>query len=397
MPTPKVAIITLFYKNYNYGGILQAYALQKAIEKIGYECEVVKLDRSIKKADKSIKGIFKKILIKIRKILTVFFLYKRNRVVSRQLSVKREYFEAFMKENVKQTESVYNCNNINKLLPLYDIFISGSDQVWSPVSGRPETFLSFVPSTKLKISYAASFGADTISKEYADYIKPMLERYDAISVREQNAKQIVDTILQNEESVVSLDPTLLIQANEWDMVAKPIKALENKKYVLLYFIGEANDGWYRGYDYARFAKGVEIVNIAYNKMLYSKRDYEHSDISYYDVGPGEFLWLMKNAECILTDSFHGTVFSVIYHKTFYVYKRDSENRNGSMNDRINSLLAILGIPYHVVTVHEKMDAFLAGEKVNYADIDKKLEILKRNSKSYLEKILNGESYKQTDY
>ena len=386
MSTKKVAIITLFYKNYNYGAILQAYALQSVIERMGYKCEVVNLDRSVLTIE-TIKRIFKTIMARIKKILISFLPLKRNKVVSSQLSAKKERFETFMKAHVKQTASVYNHNNIKKLIPLYDIFISGSDQVWSPISGRPETFLSFVPLSKLKIAYAASIGADTISPKYADYIKPMLERYDAISVREQSAKEIVDAILQNDDSVVSLDPTLLLQADEWDMLAEPVKKLENKKYILLYYIGEADNGWYQGYDYAK-SLGMEIVNIAYNKMAYSKRDYEHSDILYYDVGPGEFLWLIKNAECIFTDSFHGTVFSVIYHKPFYVCKRDSENINGSMKCIIDNLLSALGIPYHSVIISENRYGFLNGGKIDYADIDKNLEILKNVSKRFLEENLN---------
>ncbi|MCH5248452.1 MAG: polysaccharide pyruvyl transferase family protein [Lachnospiraceae bacterium] len=394
MSTKKVAIITLFYKNYNYGAILQAYALQREIEKIGYECEVINLDRSVLSVE-TIKRISKNIIVKAKKILTSFLPLKRNRVVSSQLSIKRARFETFMKDHVKQTESVYNCNNIKKLIPLYDIFVSGSDQVWSPISGRPETFLSFVPPSKLKVAYAASIGADTISQKYADYIKPMLERYDAISVREQRAKEIVDEILQNKDSVVSLDPTLLLQSDEWDMLAKPVRTLENKNYVLLYYIGEADNGWYQGYDYAKSGE-MEIVNIAYNKMSYSKRDYEHSDILYYDVGPGEFLWLIKNAKCILTDSFHGTVFSIIYHKPFYVCKRDSENINGSMNGRIDNLLSVLGIPYNLIMIPENGDAFLIGEKIDYTDVDKNLEILKNVSKRFLKENLDREACRHTD-
>lgn len=388
MCSKKVAIITLFYHNYNYGGVLQAYALQKTIEQLGYICDVVNLDRSIINPDfSSFAGKMKGGLIKIKKKCDKIRKTQKytDVFVTEELEHKKNYFENFMLTHVKQTESVYNCYNVKELVDLYDIFVCGSDQVWSPVSGRPETFLSFVPPSKKKISYAASIGADAITHKYAKYIKPMLKTFNAISVRESSAKQIIDSILKNNNSVISLDPTLLLTVDEWDAVSKPLDSLINSKYILMYFIGEADTSWELAYNYAKTRK-TNIVNIAYNKMKFSQRDYLHPDISYYNVGPSEFLWLIKNAECVLTDSFHGTVFSIIYQKPLYIYKREHENANGSMNGRIDSLLNILEITENISLTKQTDNTALHVE--DYSKVKTSLEKQKKISINFLEQALH---------
>lgn len=345
MKSNKVAIMTLCYKNYNYGGVLQAYALQKLIEDLGYSCEIIKFDRFF---PRSIRQVILKLL---REKLLNFFKSNADTDdlrIEEALERKRNKYELFIKTNISQSIDVYNHWNIKQCLSDYDTFICGSDQVWSPVSGRDETFLKFVPDNKKKIAYAASIGADDITLKFLCYIKPLIRRIEKISVREEGAKRIVESFLGKDACEIMPDPTLLLDIDEWDSVMCPVDKLVNVPFVLLYFIGEDSQNWNIAYDIAK-KYGILIVNIPYNKMHFVERDFENKEISNYDVGPGEFVWLIKNARYVLTDSFHGTVFSIIYRKKYKYFSRMIENENGSMNGRIISLLKVFELPDDTTT------------------------------------------------
>lgn len=387
----KTAVITLVYQNYNYGGVLQAYALQKEIERLGCECDIIFIDRQTMKAfiKKTYnKGVlYKKIFIKIINSFKNYTINKFNYCLcQKELQKKIQRFNAFIENNIKKTDNVYNADTIFRIVDRYELFITGSDQVFSPVSGRPETFLSFVPDSKAKISYAASIGADFITEEYKAYIKPFLERFDAISVREKSAKTIIDNLLGKESCEVVLDPTLLYQG-KWSDMAFPVSGI-TAGYVLLYFLGESDNEWNRAYSYAK-TTGLKILNIPYNKMKYNKRDYQHKDIFIRGgVGPAEFIWLIQNAGIILTDSFHGTVFSILFHKKFLVYFRESENCNGSMNGRMKDLLDSLNMAHRIINRNnEKNESKLINEQIDFETVDKILDALRKSSIKFLERAL----------
>lgn len=379
----KIAIITLYHNNYNYGGVLQACALQKVVQKLGCTCDIIRFDRS---HSLSYASNHRNTGFESLKIHEIFFkagnkIIRKvgNRLIQKDLHRKKEKYKEFDK-HIGSTEKVYTGDTIADILPYYDIFICGSDQVWSPVSGCDECFLSFVPDGKHKISYAASIGADQVSKEYAEYMAPFLRRIDSISVREVSAAKIVNEILGEEKAVVTLDPTLLV-SDIWSRMQKPIDFLRDKEFILLYFLGEDSVEWRKAYKFAK-KQNKKIVSISYNKMLFVFRDYFHKDISVCDVGPAEFLWLIQNANCVLTDSFHGTVFSILFHKKFCVFERKSENANGSMNGRIESLLEMAGLQTQAVLVNKKIDSII-GHHIDYTSVEKRLDKYREDSRQYL--------------
>ena len=366
----KVAILTLLYKNYNYGGVLQAYALNHILEGMGYNVEVVKYDRNNSK-------IFCFARVKNKCLKLIHYRIENNRYSFFFHSVvkeKKKKFDAFVEKYINQSKYVYSQINENDIQQ-YDIYICGSDQVWSPVSGRPAMFLSFVPSVKKKIAYAASIGADKISDEYEKKIQPLIERIDYISVREEGAYRIINKMLPNKPCTVVLDPTLLLQVDDWKKMEFKVAISDNEPFVLIYMIGENDETWIAAYKCA-LTLNCRIINIPFNKMLYTKHDEDHKDISLSDVGPGEFLWLIEHASYVLTDSFHGMVFSLLFHKKYRLYTRPVENENGSMNGRLNSLLNLL---------HAPVDNLF-----NVADfnvIDKKIQSEREKSIDFLKKAL----------
>ena len=374
MGIASVAIMTLFYKNYNYGGILQAYALQKIIEKNGHNCTVINLNRNNRVG---VGAIVKNTFYKGRRLL----LHFEEHYASKIIKEKRIAFDEFITDNVKSSSKVYTQKTISEIVDDYDIFICGSDQVWSPVSGRPATFLSFVPENKYKIAYAASIGADFISDEYRKKISPWIKRLNAVSVREENAKLLADSILNEPGCSLVLDPTLLLDSGEWHKISKPVKDLMPNRYDLLYFLGESDDAWNEAYRCSVMDNSM-TVNLPYNKMKFCKRDYDNTKINLRRIGPAEFIWLIENAKHIYTDSFHGTVFSIIFQKEFYVYERAVENDNGSMNGRIGSLLNMLGISRELVTYKK-----VRKNRIDYSEVQRKLERYKKYSLEFLRNAL----------
>ncbi len=388
----KIAIITLFYHNYNYGGVLQAYALQKEIEKLGYNCDVISMDRQTMKIfvpeAKNKNNSYKNNFITFLTSLKNRIKNKLNSLLCiNELQKKIKKFDSFIEKNIRKTDIVYTSDTISQLIDKYDLFITGSDQVFSPVSGRAETFLSFVPDEKGKISYAASIGADSITDEYGRFMKSFLKRFDVVSVREKGAKTIIDNLMGKDICKVVLDPTLLYQES-WTNLAFPVNGITAESYVLLYFLGESDNEWNRAYSYAK-TMGLKILNIPYNKMQYNKRDYRHKqNFVWGGGGPEEFLWLIQNAAIVLTDSFHGTVFSVLFHKKFLVYLRESENENGSMNGRMKDFLSSLSLEDRMINQNnKKSQSETADKQIDFETIDKKLDILRADSIKFLERAL----------
>ena len=186
-----------------------------------------------------------------------------------------------------------------------NFFVVGSDQVWNPYfGGYSYEFLTFAPKEK-RFSFAASIGTDQIPENQKPYFKKYLSEMNYISVRENKAAEIVKDLTGRDVDVV-LDPTLLLPKEQWiEIVSKPnIEIDEN--YICTYFLGEIPEAVYS------FAKKK-------NLKIYKLNSIEQKEL--YDINPAEFLYMIKNADYVLTDSFHAVVFSIIFNKDFYVFER----------------------------------------------------------------------------
>lgn len=376
----KIGLVPLEYRSFNYGGTLQNYALQQVIIKLGHKVELIDFDNSNEeklflsennKNHTSLKAISKK---RLQKILNVLFSSKINSKKVKFISFRKRYFV-----DVKES-SLINSREIDKE---FSCFVCGSDQVWNPYWSKPNHFLTFVPKDIPKVSYAASIGVDQLSNSQKETYKPLIDNFSRISVREKKGKEILQSFTdQNKEIEVVLDPTMLLSSNEWDLIVPSSEIKE--KYIFTYFLGE--DPSLREYANT-FAKlsGYKIVNIPFLYGEFRKADTLFADIKYDSAGPEDFVNLIKNAEVILTDSFHACVFSIIYNKEFYVFDRKVYGK--SMSSRITGLLDSLEIKDRIINTEENFEK-LFNEKINYKKANYNLNILKENSLSFLERSIN---------
>lgn len=338
----KLGIITHYYKNINYGGVLQAFALCKALENMGFEAEQIAFDKSpympVKNSSfkKKLNNIFCQPMV-ILKTLPVFVLnfLKRKRLsfLLRNIKYRENAFEEFSKI-IPHSKEVYNSDTIVNAEKEYDAFITGSDQVWNPKWYYPAYMLSFVSSNKPKISYAASLSARKLSEEQKQAYKKDLADYKAISVREKNAVELLKDIAPVQVEC-TLDPTLLLSRDDWNEVCSD--RVIKQDYVFCYFLGHEKNQRVIAEKFAK-SKKLPIVTLPYMVNGYNKNDRFFGNIKRYDISPFQFVSLIKHAKYIFTDSFHAAVFSGIYEKEYFVFGRDG---NEEMGTRIETLMALL--------------------------------------------------------
>lgn len=371
-----IGIITI-HKINNYGSVLQAYALQKVCEDLGYKVEIIDYDfpnnfhRNNKYANisdaqpnepKLIKALFAKSLIKQHKGISSFVKRYQN------LSDKKYH----------QVED-FTANP-----PSYDVYITGSDQLWSPrhCNGDPAFMLYFAPDNALKISYAASIGSNAIPEELKKAYIELLSRYKHISVRENTGAGVIRSLIGRDATVV-LDPTLLLNREEWNKIATP-KRLVKKKYILCYFLNYTFNAFPYVDELARDMQKqteYEIVRVARppHKLSFINTTYQ------IGASPEEFLALVRDAEIVLTTSFHGTAFAVNYGKPVFTVVQD---RNASDSRQV-SLMHNLGLDKQVLSIKDK---FPMASETHY-DVDNEQMVLNKlrlDSKRYLEKALKDE-------
>lgn len=352
----KVAILTINDYN-NYGNRLQNYAVQTSLTKYGYDVETIQ----------NLEGYWNG--------NNIFFLKRYIKdFVKRFIRVPlfNRYFN-FKKwnKNIKLSKIFIDENHIPEdLTDKYDYFVTGSDQVWNPTIKRfnGADLLSFAEASK-RVSFAASFAIDELPKEFHDKAKREISQFKAISVREDKGKDIVKNVVKRDDAIVLVDPTMLLTEEEWSKVIVKPKNVPKGKYILNYFLGELSEK--RKTEINKIAEkyDCEIINIL------DKND------PYYVSGPGEFLYLEKNAFLICTDSFHSSVFAILFNRPFAIFDRD-ENIT-SMNSRIETLLSKFKLE------DRKCKGKLTDKmlKHNYEEAYKILEEERKKSKEFIEQSL----------
>jgi len=359
----KIGIIT-YHNAINYGAILQTYALNKYINDCGKECETINYHSP------KIDLVYKLIKIDIKKPRLLF-----NSIIGfKNNIIKKIKFKRFKSRYIKMSSRKYNTKSIKEVNEVYNEFITGSDQVWNlDLNDDKNYYLSFVDSKINNMnSYAASFGNINMLERYAGFIKQELKKYKVITVREESAKISLKEKLNINSSLV-LDPTFLLNKKDWDIVCS--KKLRKEKYILLYMLHEKS-----AYEIAeRISKltnlKVYVIIQSYRKTI--KAEYIRN------AGPDEFLWLIKNSEYVITDSFHGTALSIIYGKNLKVVLK---NENVHLNDRLISILNLFRLNDCIV------DSKASNEKLLCCtDYSKSLEIIKteiEKSKAVLNQIID---------
>lgn len=338
--TMNVGILT-FHDAHNYGAVLQAFALKKYIQKLGYEVKIINYHHE------NIPDGF-----------------------PREANEKRwEKFNKFIKKLIDNEEKVYTKEDDLEKLDI-DFWICGSDQIWNTDITRGFNrgfFLDFETDGK-KISYAVSMGIPELPKEYEEKFKRSLERIDEISVREESLKQYAEKFV-DKKIERTLDPTLLLDEKDYyDLI------LDNKygEYILIYALGP-DDRLTKIANKVASKKGVKIIELNDRR----KENYFCEQIS--EAGPEEFLTLIKNANAIITNSFHGTIFSIIFKKEFYTITR--LNRNS----RMENILKIVDMQDRLIDKIEDLDKI---KEQDFENAYRRLNSEKQKSKDFLKKALN---------
>lgn len=375
----KIGIITILKVN-NYGAELQAYALQRCLNNLDYSAEIIdylfyKHPDHIREA---ISSPFYSYPLK-NKILELG-LALRSRIArlfpSKAQQSRQGRFDEFHAANTRLSRTFHSLSELFKDRPVYDVYCVGSDQVWNPrcYTNLAPYLLSFAPDDARKISYASSFGVSTLpvsaEAQYANY----LNRFDAISVRESAGVDIVKKLIGKEAKVV-LDPTLLLSPEDWAEVEKPVSNLPDN-YLLTYELRPQIELTRLAQEVARH-KGLKIVRLGCRAKFYSD-----PVVNVYDAGPAEFIYLFRHAAFVVTNSFHGTAFSVNFSRPFFsVLERGRNN-----NSRQLSLLNSCGLDSQI---------YYAGDHVPVSfDVDfsaavARLASLRQLSLDYLTSSING--------
>lgn len=392
----KVALMT-WYTYYNYGTSLQVTALTKCIQKLGYDVFIIAYEPkgTLYKTPKKItlQWITKKI---IKKILNTKKTY---------LSLEREIlFKNYLSKRLKETSKCRSYSELHDLNKEYDAFVCGSDQIWSPLCYDDKYFLSFVENSEKMIAYAPSVGSIKIDNEIVkEKMQKNISRFTKyLSVREQQGADLIKDLTGLDAKVV-IDPTLLLSSNEWDEYVdiNTSKQLEEQEYIICYFLGERNNYM----DYVK--KLSKKLNVPYYLIPVTQEDKNSRNSVPFEVGPVEFISLIKNAKYICTDSFHGMVFSINYNKPFSVFKRFKDNDPRNQNSRIFNLLRLVSLEDRLID-YDNFSNFENVLKCNFEKVNKKLQKLRSNCLSYLEASLKeatsfeenkikDKEYKITDY
>ena len=271
---------------------------------------------------------------------------------------------------MKITKPINNYTKLKEKTKKYDAFVCGSDQIWSTAEERIEPFyyLQFAEKEK-RISYAPSIGKDNVGESVKEKFFKYVSEIKYISVREQNAANIIKSEINIEPKVV-LDPTLLLNKEYWKKYITP--NTEKEDYIFVYFLSQNKNN----YDEVK-----EFANTNNLKIISTAEMYKN-DKNSMSMNPIEFLRCIKNAKYIATDSFHGTIFSIIFEKNFVTYKRFKDNIKMSQNSRIYNLLKKLELSSRLIDETNSIEG-LFKEDIDYNDVNKKLEVEREESKNFL--------------
>ena len=293
-------------------------------------------------------------------------------------------FDKFEAEHIKVSRT-YSISNINQLGMDYDAYVVGSDQVWNPNVANRFYVLDFpIKANALRISYAASIGRGYISRYEGKCMKPYLDEFDRISVREESAKLLLEKASVRLPITTVLDPTMLLSCDEWAEVCA--ERLIMQKYVLMYAFSDCKfkDDLYKNYK----ALGYEVVYIPYVKQRYNLFDGKTQMKAIWDVGPSEFLSLIRFADVVITDSFHGAVFSMIFNMDSAVFQRDNAKAKTSKNVRLTDLLHLFSLERRIIT--SMSDIRQDGTSIDYDKVNSALARSVKFSKDWLKSALNND-------
>ncbi|MCD7837320.1 MAG: polysaccharide pyruvyl transferase family protein [Clostridiales bacterium] len=377
--------LAVCYDTKNFGSQLQVLVTTKKIEQLGFSTEIIRYEKKLtpRFVIQSLPRLFNPYFIsgKVRS-------RKKNRQIKehpdivRQVAIRNRRFDAFAQAYFTSLSIPYVGWSAltRQAAERYDIFLCGSDQLWLPSNlGSHFYTLEFAPADKPKIAYATSFGVSSVpwfqKKRTAHYLR----RFQALSTRELAGKEIIEELIGRTVEVVC-DPTLLFSSEEWAKLI-PERSVVEGPYVLCYFLG-TNEAHRKAAEALRAQTGLKLVTCPHLDHFVAY-DQTFGDLPLFDVDAADFVNLIRHAEYVLTDSFHGSVFSILHHKRFLTFERFRPGAN-ARNTRIDSLFALLGLEAR----RYAGDVSVVTASIDYEPVDDRLGTLRAASIDYLAAALS---------
>ncbi len=362
MSNKKIGIMTM-HKVLNYGSALQAYATQKFIEKSGYKCELIDFLYPVAKKKKSIKDYLVSLLPSHRN--------------------KRKKFKEFWIKHLKTSKQTFvtqeeltaeNCK--------YDIYLTGSDQVWNPkLNDEVYPFMfNFIEGGK-KLSFAASFSSGNVNEEKRESYSRLLSQYQHISVREASGVPLVKELTGKNATHVC-DPTFLLDNNEWEDINNSNTLKINGPYILIYILSYAYNPYPHVFDIiekVRKELGYKVLFIDGSLKYSNKEGYENIR----GCGPADFIYLIRNAAFVITTSFHGTAFAINFRRPLLSVIQPDLNKDS----RMYSLLKMVGLEARAVVYNQLFDYKKECETIYTQEVNEKINKLVADSKKFLTESL----------
>lgn len=387
----RIGIVTYWRSSDNYGQQLQCFALQKYLIGLGHDTYLIKYMPT------SHIPLWRRIARSVKYRLLVSSEQKEKDRNTKLISERnkllncRRGFKEFRDKYIKSTEIVYrNIKELRNNPPAADIYICGSDQVWNNSLKDPNTagwFLDFGKPTGKRVSYAASIGRDIDSSEINRFTK-YLKNFNAISVREQKAYALCHQ-LGFDKSIIAIDPTLLLNSSAYDSIEINSNGTDvaGEPYVFIYTLNirTAEEIYWDDFQKIIVKDGLQIRSVSSSGYLPAR-----------ELLPGvqnkqatipEWLSLIKHSEYVITTSFHGVVFCLLYHKPFYAVLLNNEYSKG--NDRIISLLEFLHLSNLIVSNSESLKQ-INFENIDWIDVDAMIALLRQKSTHFIDDTLSWE-------
>lgn len=389
----KIGIAAVTYKE-NFGSALQTYATQYTLEKLGYDARIF-----------DIKGVHRQIHLKKllyyagRMFDPVELKYLLDNLKSRSrksasassdqyaqdMIVRKKVYADFNRKWNKMLPLVNGWNGLSKQSLEMDAVVVGSDQLWRPSNIVGSFFtLEFVPDQVKKIAFSTSFGVPELPTNLHSHANNFLSRIDFISVRENSGADIVKKEC-GRSAVVVCDPTMMLTAEDW-MHIQEEKPFAEGRYILMYLMGDNPEQ-------REFVKqlsrktGCRIIGLLHG-ATYIEYDEEVADEKPFNVGPSEFVNLVRNAEYVCTDSFHCCVFSILNSSKFFAFRRWPDDSKFSANDRLYTLLDFTGLSRRMLWGTEDVDKCIA-DTIEFDEALAKVAEKRKLSMEYLVNALNA--------
>lgn len=360
----------------NVGSVLQAYALCEKLSQLGADAEIIDYQypneyHAEKKSTSSV--LIRKFLLLPQRI-KYYVLYKKT--------VQQQRFAEFFERRMRLSKYYSSREALRLEPPTYDIYLTGSDQVWNPkcMKGDGTFFFDFVESDS-KVSYAASFSSHNIPENLRESYAAYLKTYKYIGVREKEAVQLVGN-LTNKDAVTVCDPTLLLARDDYMKIAADSKIYPIREpYILVYALSYAYNPYpqiEKVVDYVKQKLGCKVVYLCANTV-----EHYHLGRSITSAGPAEYIDLFLNAKFVVTSSFHGTAFAVNFEVPFISVVPDDTKDDS----RIMSILKILGLTSRAISVKQELPSDISLD-MNFEEVRVNLNNYRLDSENFLKRVID---------